>query len=282
MGTKISQSVVIPTSGDILRLTWVLAGLLRQEGAPSFEVIVCADTTKEALADVQAAMKPFGDTLPYRLFSLPVKAEEEAETLNRQGAARNLGIRNAQGEQIVFLDQDCMPDADCLSQHWDGRKTGLLYGFRRLFHMSKVYPYDGQAIDDAYFRQYSEGDPRRQWGGEVFPGCWYTCNASAPTKALLEVGGFDESLPPGWGAEDIQLACRLRDNGAKFGMLTGGMVTHLGHLPREGRPDNAEIRRASIRGEYGVVANGGPLVPFPQADVLPAATLPSVEETKGE
>lgn len=253
VGRDIQQSVVIPTDGDTLRLEWVLAGLARQEDAPRFEVIVIGDTT----AEKSDALFALFQNIPIVIHSwfLPFK---ETEQEFRAGNARNLGIIHAKGEQIVFIDQDCVPDADFLSAHWEHR-AGAAIGLRRNLSPSLVTEFPGQ-IDDKFFRMYCTFDFRYH-RDQAYPADWITSNASAPLSVLLEIGGFDEEFAGEWGSEDIQLGCRMRDHGVTFELMReGGWVTHLGHARREPREDNKERIMKSLRGEYTVVANAGPLI----------------------
>jgi hypothetical protein len=250
----VEQSVVIPCGGDILRLEWTLAGLMRQAGTPIFEIIVVGDTVARQLPGLRALVERFGESLPVRLVPLSVK---EDESLFRAGTARNLGIYHAVGEQVVFVDEDCVPDADLLAAHWEYRDKAVI-GLRRDLPLRLVQTFPGR-IDDGFFGMYATFDYR--FGREqAYPGDWISCNASAPREVLLAIGGFDETFSGQWGTEDIQLGCRMRDYGVSFVIRKDqGWVTHLGHPRRQPRADNNECIGRAIRGEYSIVANGGML-----------------------
>ncbi len=253
---SINQSVVIPTGGDVMRLEWALGGLLRQENAPPFEVLVVPDITEEQWESVGELMLNWCQVMPM-LSVVAMERKGDSDDF-RAVAARNLGIRFAAGEQVVFLDEDCCPDADFLEAHWAAR-SHVAYGFRRYFHETKITPYPG-SIEDAHLRMYSAGDVRRSFA-HTEAAHWYACNASCPRWLLMQVGGFDETQPEQWGNEDIQLACRLRDYGATFQKLGElGYVTHFDHPRRERRPDFKETYMSCIRGEYPVMAPSGPLL----------------------
>ena len=96
-------SVVIPTFNRIDTLPEVLEALARQEGAPSFEVIVVDDGSTDDTAD-WLAERPHDD------LSLRALRQE-----NRgPAAARNAGVAIARGEWVAFLGDDTVPAAGWL------------------------------------------------------------------------------------------------------------------------------------------------------------------------
>ncbi len=108
-------SVVIPTYNRRAQLAQALDGLAKQDPVDGgFEVIVvsdgCTDGTDEYLAS---------DDVP-----VPVTALRQPNS--GPAAARNRGIDAAQGELVVFIDDDVVPEHDFLAAHLHShrRRTG--------------------------------------------------------------------------------------------------------------------------------------------------------------
>jgi len=100
-------SVVIPTHDQRERLRLVLCGLLQQSfAADRFEVLVvddgCSDGTWDALQDTPLENLRWIRRMP---------------NVGRN-RARNLGIAEARGQLIVFLDGDALPEPDMLTHYW--------------------------------------------------------------------------------------------------------------------------------------------------------------------
>ncbi|MFH1568847.1 MAG: tetratricopeptide repeat protein [Gemmatimonadota bacterium] len=104
-------TVVIPTYNQSGRLRLGLAALGGQTfGRQRYEVLViddgCEDDTVDTVLQVAA-----GGAMDLRLL---------ANRANRgRNAARNLGISQAKGELIVFLDGDALPAPDLLERYWE-------------------------------------------------------------------------------------------------------------------------------------------------------------------
>jgi glycosyltransferase involved in cell wall biosynthesis len=95
-------SVVIPVYNDWVPLGQCLQSLAQQSAAPGFEVIVVDDGSAEAAPEF---IRQSAQTFPF--------------TVIRQvhagiPAARNYGIRNAQGTILLFVDADCRLRPTCL------------------------------------------------------------------------------------------------------------------------------------------------------------------------
>ncbi len=95
-------SIIIPCLGHAAELTACLNALQVQEGNSEFEVIV-VDSASDPR--VEAAVKPFAQ----------VRLVRSAGRLF-PGGARNLGVRHAAGNGLAFLDADCIPSGDWVSQ----------------------------------------------------------------------------------------------------------------------------------------------------------------------
>ncbi len=95
-------SVVIPVRNEARRLPECLDALLRQHGAPSFEVLVVENGSGDATKEVASRH--------------PIRARVLTESLPGPYAARNAGIRAAEGEVIALTDADCVPTSNWLCE----------------------------------------------------------------------------------------------------------------------------------------------------------------------
>ncbi len=119
-------SVVIPTHNQAERINLVLVGLQAQTlAATDFEVVVVDDGCTDATVEVVCRAAANGLT---RL--------ELVRTADNRGrsAARNLGIAQANGQLIVFLDGDALPAPDLLeryaSSHEEHGPEAVLCGYQ--------------------------------------------------------------------------------------------------------------------------------------------------------
>lgn len=200
----VDLSVVIPTFNRCERLALVLDRLAAQRlssGGVSFtfEVIVvadgCSDGTEAMLAECD---------LP---FPLVIRNQPNAGP----AAARNLGISEAQADVTVFIDDDVMPGPGCLAAHIAHHRAAddvVVIG-------PMLTPQDvGQAPWVRWEQHQLEKQYRRFEEQPIaYARQFYTGNASARTRALRSVGGFDTSLRRN---EDVELAFRLDDADQSF------------------------------------------------------------------
>src|SRR5690606_32820954 len=103
-------------------------------------------------------------------------------------AARNMGLRHARGELLVFTDADCQPHADWLQSHWD---AFVQHGVDTLnagaVTVAKLTP--GKPNDYELYDSYL-GIPQERYATQR--GYAVTANLAIPHKVFERVGGFDE------------------------------------------------------------------------------------------
>jgi glycosyltransferase involved in cell wall biosynthesis len=111
-----------------------------------------------------------------------------------RGAARNTGIRKAEGEIILFVDDDVIPSKNLLNIH-------LRYHKREECICIGNIVYDKASSLMRYLS--TRGVHKKQL---IDFTCFATANVSLKKSDLLEVGGFNETLRIG---EDIELGYKL-------------------------------------------------------------------------
>ena len=100
-------SVIIPTDGAGKSPRWILSMLLALQTERDFEAVVVCDGEDDAHS--RALARRYNASYPISWIFNPSKLGPHS--------ARNIGASRAQGEVIVFLDDDCLPDSDWLQHH---------------------------------------------------------------------------------------------------------------------------------------------------------------------
>ncbi len=133
-------------------------------------------------------------------------------------AARNRGVKEANGELIAFTDDDCRPHADWLVQLLGpfADPSVAAVGGRTL-------PVSTDDVISRFMTHRHYQELPREIDGEIR---WVvTCNAALRRSALEQVGGFDESFPVP-GGEDTELCSRLRGAGYVLAVAPEAVVLH--------------------------------------------------------
>jgi glycosyltransferase involved in cell wall biosynthesis len=209
-------SVVIPTMNKVALLEQTLNALLVQEMAPGdrWEVVVVNDGSTDCTA---AYLEQCTESL-----EVPLVVVSPPENVGR-ARARNLGARAAQGNWILFLDDDIVAPPGLLRAHLDLLEENPGHG------TIGYAVTDPGLIDAAHFHYLdSRGTARLDMGPA--PGRFFvTQNAAVPRAAFLKVGGFDEEFSA-YGFEDMEVAFRLEDKAAvRFLALTSSVPRHVHH-----------------------------------------------------
>jgi GT2 family glycosyltransferase len=195
-------SIVIPTYNRLEQLKKVLQGLEKQTcPGIDFEVLVVSDgSTDETNAFLQSSTPP----LQLRAFFQP-----------NQGvaAARNIGIAEASGKLILFLDDDVFPLPALIEEHLRFHDR---YGDRAIVIGPMLEPPDYEPSPWVHWESEKLAKQYRamlsgHW--DPTPRQFYTGNISLARHHLLESGGFDPTFRR---AEDVELAYRLARRGLQF------------------------------------------------------------------
>ena len=179
---------------------------------------------------------------------------------------RNVGVRAARGDVIVFVDDDVEPDPDFVQRHADFHRDlrgeqdaalGELYlsdDVRRdamsLFHTFPYHEAAGQtALSYLYF---------------------WTCNVSVKTTFMRRFGRFDED-PALHPLEDMECGHRLAQAGLRLRFLPAARGCHLHKLDpegvarkgrRTGRAQSALIGKVSdlaLKRRFGILTPDQPI-----------------------
>lgn len=218
-------SVVIPTHNRLEKLRETVEKL-RSQNFPKedYEIIVVDDGSNP-----------------------PVKFEEDftispsVEIVRLEGeersVARNKGAKNAQGDLIIFIDDDIFTQPDFIEKHWQAHQE-----FSDLLAIGEILlPEDSQNTPFGRFRQKLEKDgiPRKR-GLIAEKNFCAAGNASIKRDLFLKLGGFDTKIS---SSEDQDFALRHTTQGGQIAFLPEASVIHQ---------DSAlDIRTYCKRNEWG-------------------------------
>jgi GT2 family glycosyltransferase len=205
-------SVVVPTynrQAGVLRLLEALAG--QTYPADRFEVVVVDDGSSDGTV---AALQ--GRETSFRLTVL------QQAVNGGPAVARNAGVARARGPLIVFLDDDVAPRPDLLEVHVraHGESDEAVVIGPMLPPPDWPRPAWVRWEESILLGQYRDLTEGRYACG---PRQFYTGNASLYRERFLGAGGFDARYKR---AEDVELAYRMRDFGARFVFESRAAVLH--------------------------------------------------------
>jgi len=198
----IKYSVVIPVYNGEKNIARTLQALLSQESEEPFEIIAVDDGSTDNTAEV--------------LRKYPVKMLRKSN--GGPASARNLGAQNSQGDIILFLDSDCIP------------QTGWLKALTEPLHNPEIMGVKGRYITRqksliARFVQLEFEERYRMLQKQPFIDFVDSYSAAFRRKAFLQVGGFDESFPKA-DNEDVDLSYKLAKAGFKMIYRPQAVVEH--------------------------------------------------------
>ncbi len=229
-------SFVIPTYENMKLLKNCLSVLnyLELEPGISFEVKVVDDGST---CDTYNYIKEVNKNYPMEYIYLP-----RSENSSR-ARARNIGIRRASGNIVIFIDADILVKPDYLLQlnrFYKYNKDIAVVGTRKLLNeeIDQCYVENMSIFNEEVLNSYNVNNDFRHGifsdisynGSSMDSPFLYslTCNLAVPKRRLEEVNGFDEDLKK-WGIEDIEMVYRMHQKGLKILINTKNEVIHQFH-----------------------------------------------------
>lgn len=213
------SSVILTTFNSPAVLGLVLESLYMQT-VPAYDIVIADDGSTHQTRMVISSW----------INKLPVTHVWQSDQNFRAARVRNLAIKKARGEHLIFIDGDCVVPRNFISAHKKLIKEKyLIAGGRKLLSKSEtevaVRNKTVPKFDHWKFLRLPLGllrdlNPR---GIDSVR----TCNVGVMKVDLLSVGGFDETYV-GWGREDTDLVVRLIRKGIR--VRSGRFFTTLNHL----------------------------------------------------
>ncbi len=207
-------SVIINTLNRGNSLKKVLESLQWQKYEGTFEVIVVngpsTDNTEEII----------------KIWTDRIRAAK-CDTANLS-ASRNIGIRLAKGEIVVFIDDDAYPEPEWLTQMiapFSDRSVGAVGGIV-YDHTGFSFQYEYRTATRLLNCNWTTKNNAEQL---CFPFSFEFPyppggNAAYRRTALIEVGGFDEEIE--YYGDEVDLTVRLIDAGYLIKNIIGGYIHH--------------------------------------------------------
>ena len=178
-----------------------LRALMAQDLPPDeYEIVFVDDGSTDGSADMARRLAE-ESACRIKVFSKP------NDGLSR---ARNLGIRNCEGEIILFMDDDTFADPALLREH---------------LVVHEQYP---DAVVTGWVNHIEELDPqgpRKYVMADYSRSFFWTSNVSVRKKYVDEVGGFSDDFRE-YGWEDMELGFRLKKLGLKKHVNEKAIVSH--------------------------------------------------------
>ena len=137
-------------------------------------------------------------------------------------ATRNGGIRLANSDLILFIDDDVQAEPALVQAHLDCHSKNPNTSVIGAVSM----PW-GDTADPflKYLRDHRILNPYTPSKGPIDFSYYHTCNVSTPTQALLDVGCFNENFNM-YGMEDIELGYRLERAGCRMVFASDARAVH--------------------------------------------------------
>ncbi|WP_207512642.1 glycosyltransferase family 2 protein [Longitalea luteola] len=202
---KPSVSVVIATWQRTALVQRCLEALAKQTMPETFyEIIIVTDGPDPATVRfMKQWLRAYRGKVAVTCISLPVK--------KGPAAARNAGWRKALGELIVFTDDDCVPQPECLEKYWVAytpyRDTAIAFSGRIIVPLSGI-PTD-------YEKNTAQLERAR----------FVTANCACSRKSLELTGGLDEEFTMAW-REDTALEFDLSEKNIPIIKVPEAVIVH--------------------------------------------------------
>jgi glycosyltransferase involved in cell wall biosynthesis len=199
-------SVVIPTRNRERIIYKCVKHIMEQDYSP-YEVIVVDDGSED---NTEEALKDFSKYRNFRYIPLS----------ERKGPAfcRNLGVRESEGDLIIFIDSDIFVLPDFISSH---------------VKIHRNYPDGVVAVGPVIAISQMDSEVSKKGSILDFSNAYFASgNASIPKDIFMRVNGFDEVFNV-YGWEDIDFGLKLKSSGIKSVKVPDAIGYHYQPLPDE-------------------------------------------------
>ena len=198
-------SVIIPCLNDYNRIKKCL-GILEKQTYP-------ADAYEVIVVDNGVSFSPDPGLLEFP------HAKVLHEPLRGSYAARNHGIKRAQGEILAFTDADCIPSSNWLENGvgklLEKENCGLVGGSIKVFFENDSHPTLAERFDKLTAFQQKENIEKSYFS--------VTANLFTTKRVIEQVGMFNPNLKSGG---DVEWGNRVHHNGLKLTHAENTVIYH--------------------------------------------------------
>ncbi|MBI2846620.1 MAG: glycosyltransferase [Chloroflexi bacterium] len=205
MGDKPTISVIIPVLNEADKIERCLEAVLSQSLKPTDVILVDGHSTD---GTVERAKR-----FPVRVFY---------QEYGAAGAARQIGLENAQGEYLAFTDGDCIPSKDWLRSLLGGFSEGIMGVGGGILNVGKGLWTESINLTQGTFLGGASSIQSRIFKERRFVKSISGCNSLYRRDVLVEAGGFNVNLS---GADETELNSRLLKKG-KLLYVPEALVAH--------------------------------------------------------
>jgi glycosyltransferase involved in cell wall biosynthesis len=257
-GRNIMISVVIPSYNSLSTIVACLNSLLDQSYEGDFEVIVVDSSVDGTDLKIKEGFP--------RVKMIHIKKRTDP------GSARNIGVGQAKGEIVAFIDSDCVASHDWLEEIARAHKSSFNIVGGVVMSGNKASDLVGRAGYISEFREFISGQPKR----EVMhvP----TCNISYKKKILNNFGPFRGEYYP---QEDLVYNYNVWKKGERILFNPSVRVYHIHRSQMKGfLYHQHRIGKTSSRVLKVVPLEGAFIVRYPQFAIFFVPFLPFIKFIK--
>lgn len=253
----IQISVIIPSYNNIGYLKHVVAQVLNQSlDRNQFELIVVDDGGSDSTTEIlRKQIEGLGHSFNVKLFFFPRTVDRKmGDDHFRAGVARNLGVKNATGEVLLFLDSDIVlphgylhhlvhlhEDFDVVLPHrlqLTEERSHSFTGYDSVRPDNDVY-----RSSTGYWEKFQE--TRQPWGEREKPWKYVSTYCLSVKRPLFAKAGAFRKVFTSYGFEDTDLGFRLHHLGVSY-KISPLKVYHFYHEVKRSEYARSEQQRQRV------------------------------------
>ena len=198
----LDASVIMPSHNRGELLEYSLVYLLNQT-IDNYEIILIDDASTDGTDKIISKIKDFTPKQSQAWYGARKSKLRYIKLKHQSGpyVARNIGIKEAKGDIIIFTDSDVLAHPRFVEDHIKIHKRHDKIILQGMVHHVK---HPGWFSFRFYFPN------------AIFFGLFVSQNTSVRKKYMLDVEGFDENLGGLIGFKDIEVGLRLQKIGLKY------------------------------------------------------------------
>lgn len=229
----LKASLIITTYNWPLALAATLASV-KMQTHHSFELVIADDgSAPETAAVIQEQLSQVAFAWRH------VRHEDDGI---RQARIKNLAVRYASGDYLIFIDHDVILHPEFISDHMAHLQSGCFLQGKRVFLSDKITQ---KCLNNVHFTPpsfFNRGIENRKNALRIpfltppmafrkkFQVTLRGCNLSMPKTTFMAVDGYDEVFDGLWGREDSDICYRMFNSGFRIKNLWfSALQYHLHH-----------------------------------------------------